>query len=348
MTVTVVMTGTGCKNIMPRSPGAFSDGVVIMLASSGISYHWCFDTAGCTVSVDNIRIKFTYKYQHYSFDRRVAVPSVVNICHLLESLSYQCQDESAYDTEWSYHDFFKIGAYSRVCRVFGGKLLEPWSCAVLIGRYCFDSQVKLVAPEAVFDFNPNKVPPEVVSRLLGLLRGPAVSVGLVRYDVAFDFPLPRSEVHLIRDNRRGYRLFDEGGAVTEYQGARGSHGAVKIYDKTKESGLDVDVTRCEITVSGDFCGSHAELFPRLICFADVQTNLSMVNLPFEVQACIMHPDLLPVLRSTCHRNTYSKFAKMIDSLFTKSLTHEEWTRVDRFIRCCLLEFTGLRSGGVTA
>ena len=83
-------------------------------------------------------------------------------------------------------------------------------------------------------FHPNKVPLEILQQVIARLRGPALIVELVRFDIAFDFPCKREAVTLVQDQRRSYRLFREKGAITEYQGARSSHGSLKLYDKTKE------------------------------------------------------------------------------------------------------------------
>ena len=78
---------------------------------------------------------------------------------------------------------------------------------------------------------------------------------LVRYDVAIDIPYKRDFVKLIRNNRSNYQYltdFDKKGtilarSVTEYQGRRNHNKFTKLYDKTKESNLDYDLTRLEIT-----------------------------------------------------------------------------------------------------
>lgn len=207
---------------------------------TGIPYCEFLDTSIGRCSIDNVRIKFTYKFATYDWDRREAVPSIDHISNYLDVMDIL--DLSAgIDVSWSYKDFFKIGAYARTACIAG----SDWSCAVMIGRYCFDSACKRVAPEAVLDYNPNKVPAAVAARIVSLLRGPAASFKIVRFDVAFDIPRPRSDLVLVKDPRRSYRLFEEDGARTEYQGARGSHGALKVYDKTAEMGLSVPVSRVE-------------------------------------------------------------------------------------------------------
>lgn len=191
---------------------------------TGIPYCEFLDTSIGRCSIDNVRIKFTYKFATYDWDRREAVPSIDHISNYLDVMDIL--DLSAgIDVSWSYKDFFKIGAYARTACIAG----SDWSCAVMIGRYCFDSACKRVAPEAVLDYNPNKVPAAVAARIVSLLRGPAASFKIVRFDVAFDIPRPRSDLVLVKDPRRSYRLFEEDGARTEYQGARGSHGALYRY-----------------------------------------------------------------------------------------------------------------------
>ena len=276
---------------------------------TGIPYCEFLDTSIGRCSIDNVRIKFTYKFATYDWDRREAVPSIDHISNYLDVMDIL--DLSAgIDVSWSYKDFFKIGAYARTACIAG----SDWSCAVMIGRYCFDSACKRVAPEAVLDYNPNKVPAAVAARIVSLLRGPAASFKIVRFDVAFDIPRPRSDLVLVKDPRRSYRLFEEDGARTEYQGARGSHGALKVYDKTAEMGLSVPVSRVELTVEHASFRSMADVFPRLYCFSDYQLDCSFSSLPFQVQACVLHPDLLPLLKSSSSRPTYLKYMNLMDSL----------------------------------
>ena len=77
-----------------------------------------------------------------------------------------------------------------------------------------------------------------MQRFVSLLKGSALSVAVQRFDVAFDYALPRAEVRLIEDKAKSYRYFREQGAVTEYQGKRSTHGALKLYDKTKENSFN--------------------------------------------------------------------------------------------------------------
>lgn len=304
-----------------------------MSSFAGVPYGLFLDTDSCRVSIDNIRLKFCYKFSRYSWRRGEAVPSIDSISSLLDVFDLQHYSEQL-DVSWSYKDFFKIGAYCRTATIAG----LDWSCAVLIGRYCFDSSCKQVAPEAVFDFNPNKVPMHIIHRLVFLLRDSAISVNVLRYDVAFDFPLPRDDVVLVRgDSRRSYRLFLDGGGKTEYLGARSSHGSLKLYDKTAESSLSVPVTRAEVTVEAASFTSIRDVFPSLYCFSGCQLDFSFSELPFQVHACVMYPELIPVLRSKCSAPTYRKYMSQISSLSQAVLTLD-FSAADCFISSALTSY----------
>ena len=129
---------------------------------TGISYGEYLDTPQCRVSLDNVRMKFTYKYKRYDFEKHEAVNSIDLYSIMLDRLFFE-----GCDIKWHQCDFFKIGNYVRTCAISG---IDPfsgaWSCAVMIGRYTFDSTCKQIAPEIVFDFNPNKVPDDVSAEII--------------------------------------------------------------------------------------------------------------------------------------------------------------------------------------
>ncbi len=297
----------------------------------GIPYGRYLDTSSCRVSVDNIRLKFTYKYQNFDYEKKETILSIDQLSKLIDNMFFHnC------DTQWSFKDFFKIGSYCRTCTLSG----LGWSCAVLFGRYCYDASCKQIAPEVVFDFNPNKVPAEVLKQVISHLRGPALTVQLLRFDIAFDFPCKRDAITLVQDRRRSYRLFREEGAITEYQGARGSHGSLKLYDKTKESCLSCDVTRCEITVGGGYAGTLADIFPKMYCFDSLQFSLDFSSLPFAIKACVLYPDLIDLLASSGDKKTRRKYLSMLDSVTSSSLVPDNWLAVDHFISSVLFDYIG--------
>lgn len=163
---------------------------------------------------------------------------------------------------------------------------------------------------------------------------------LIRFDIAFDFPCKRDSIILIRDQRRSYRLFREDGSVTEYQGARQSHGSLKLYDKTKESSLTCDVTRCEITVDGGFAGDFSKLFPQMYCFRSLQLDLGFDSLPFPVKACLLYPELIELMTSSVDRKSRRKYLSMLEHVSNSSLAPDNWPAVERFIFSSLAEYIG--------
>ncbi len=279
-------------------------------------------------------MKFTYKYKNFNFDKCEPVLAVEQLYNRIDSLFFH---RDGFDICWAACESFKIGNYVRTARISG----LNWSCAVLLGRYAFDSSCRNIAPEAVLDFNPNKVPEEWYSNILCLLRDGALSCEISRYDVAFDFPMDRGEVTLIPNDRQSYKQFKESSkGTTEYQGERSHHAAMKLYDKTKESGLDVPVTRCEITVDGSFCGSLKKLFPTLTTYRNLQLDTAFADLPFEVKACLAHPDLIPMLQSSVSRNTWSKLKALLTTYGTAELSPGSWRDIDTFVRSALAALKG--------
>lgn len=304
---------------------------------AGISYGEYLDTPQCRISVDNVRMKFEYKYKTYDFEKHEAICTVDLLCDCLDRLYFDhC------DIIWQRCDFFKIGNYARTCKISGVDLFgENWSCAVMIGRYTFDNSCKLVAPEIVFDFNPNKVPSDRYMQIANLLRNGCRNVTVSRYDLAFDFPVPRGHVTLIPNDRQSYKLFRETQkGTTEYQGERSHHGAMKLYDKTKESALAVPVTRCEITIDGEYKKSIAPLFPSLVVLGDLQMDMGFSDLPFQVVACLLHPDLIPQLKSKVDYKTWKKYSGMIADNGQRKLTPDNWHIVDNYVTSWLSRLLG--------
>ena len=283
-------------------------------------------------------MKFTYKYKNYDFEKHRATSSIDLYSGLIDRLFFE-----GCDTAWHNCDFFKIGNYARTCTISG---IDPfageWSCAVMVGRYTYDNTCKQVAPEIVFDFNPNKVPDDMSSTIIRLVSDSALHVDITRYDVAFDFPIPREHVTLIPNERQSYKLFKEASkGITEYQGDRSHHNAMKLYDKTKESSLAVPVTRCEITVSGEYINSLKQLFPVLVVLGDLQMDIGFANLPFQVVACLIHPDLIPILKEKVDHKTWKKYREQIQTHGQRNLTPGNWEEVDSYVCTRLSRLKGV-------
>lgn len=127
--------------------------------------------------------------------------------------------------------------------------------------------------EGVIDFNPNKVGENALfQEFWKMLQLHTCTRDVVRYDLAIDLPLPRSQCRLVRDGKRTYEYFIKDDGLTEYLGTRSHHGYVKLYDKTKESNLDYPLTRLELTIDGR--SDPSDIFPRVV-WRDPQMSLLM-------------------------------------------------------------------------
>jgi hypothetical protein len=131
--------------------------------------------------------------------------------------------------EFSYRDLFQIKT-------------DNYSFALAIGfNGCSKDR-----HNGYIEFNPNKCKGGIFQTIWKNLIDVTVKSEVIRFDLAIDIPLPRYLVKLIKDNRN-YTYLSNKGSTTEYLGLRSHAGFIKLYDKTKESKLDYDVTRLEIT-----------------------------------------------------------------------------------------------------
>lgn len=296
---------------------------------AGIDYGSYLDVDNCRVSVDNMRLRFCYNESSYSFNFQQSYDTMAYYRRKLQACDWSTLG-CGFKTEFFVAPAFRIGGYQIVVRVE----CDYGSFSLLIGRFTFSGS-KLVVPEIILDYNPNKIPGYLIRWFYDFLSNGCKSVDVVRFDLAFDYPLPRNEVFLVQDMKRGYRLFREHSAVTEYQGKRNTNGALKIYDKTAELGLVVDVTRVEITVDGDFSGQIEELFPRLHRFS-TQLDFNLFDADFAVAACVLYPDLIDVLRATVSRNTYKRYYDAIKDFNQVSLVPTDWNSIHGWVASFIL------------
>lgn len=106
------------------------------------------------------------------------------------------------------------------------------------------------------EFNPNKCMQLTQFEIfLNQFYELLCAVKLVRYDLAIDIPIKRDLARLRKNGKSNYEFLKKGSkeglllktSVTEYSGIREKNYYTKLYDKTKESNLDYDLTRLEIT-----------------------------------------------------------------------------------------------------
>jgi len=98
----------------------------------------------------------------------------------------------------------------------------------------------------VIEFNPNKC---LLHGLLDLILSTffnTLSVEVVSVDVAMDIPISINRLIIDKYRKQTYKLFDNGGDDKTHYLGKGD-GRIKIYNKARESGLDGDLTRYEIS-----------------------------------------------------------------------------------------------------
>lgn len=285
--------------------------------------------SGLTASIDSVRMKYSYSRKSYDQERSESVNTIDAVLRDLTSTGLYM--ERLFDIHHMQSNF-RIGNYAHTV-VYD--LADGNSFAVMVGRYSYDSGDKQMACEAVVDFNPNKVTPRAWKRVLGILASRANSVTVHRFDLAMDFPVLRDTLQLVQRPGSTYSKYvGTDGAITEYNGNRSQHSAVKLYDKAKELDLDAPMTRLEITISREKFKNVHQLIPSIQSLAPLELSLCLDELPFEVQAVIIHPDLYERLRASTSRNTWAKYKKLIQSyggaMFT--IPEDQLDQIDKYVR----------------
>lgn len=217
----------GSGEIPPCLIGEFRDVNTIgagEIKTEPLRFLGCSVGGGVTCSLDNVRLRMR-------FDEAEAIE--LND----KAETWQCDDYRLYEARG------KVGGWRFLHRFGMGET------SVVIGVGHISTKVNMT--RGFVEFNPNKVArcPEfwrVWAKLMRYVRKASVA----RYDLAVDVPIDRDFVRLQKD-RRMYQL-NQSKSMTEYLGRRDASGFVKVYDKTAESGLDVPLTRVELTCDGDW------------------------------------------------------------------------------------------------
>lgn len=195
---------------------------------------------GHTYSCDMLRLKFKYpKYLE------------IEILNQINSINYSMHN----DIDIQYYESFKDSGFRHlfVIKVFDSFERVDLSYTLTIG---FRHNMHLSDSNFIgfIEFNPNKAITrfEVVKHFFEIINVYAQiqSNGhkyvLVRYDMAIDVKAPRQLFSIIKEGKRRYMYVQEK-SVSEYLGRRLSDGYTKVYDKGEEQGLDIDMTRIEVT-----------------------------------------------------------------------------------------------------
>ena len=159
--------------------------------------------------------------------------------------------------------------------------------------------------DLVLEYNPNKCAGSpLLDYILSNFYKDNPHVEVRKMDIAIDIPCNILDLRLYKD-RRDLTVIDKGSDnKTYYVGARGSNGHIKLYNKSRESGLDFDLTRYELTIT------PKDYIDRIICSYDLDprllipvTDINNFQLDFDLKgqdklniiACIDNPSLLSLL-----------------------------------------------------
>lgn len=184
------------------------------------------------------------------------------------------------------------------------------------------------------EFNPNKVAQNYVftrvfNCLMSFSKGPP---GIVRFDLAVDFPVLRSDCFLLKDQRRYEEIRNSGEDRTQYLGARNKPGRCKLYNKTLESGLAYPLSRLEITVSGESMSYEEVLaiWPRVMIWEDLQLAFDDVSLKeidrFVLRSLVLDPQRIEELswyrrkKIECILGRYTRFLEMDKSTYEEIIS----------------------------
>lgn len=225
---------------------------------NGIPYYKPYVTDDAIYSLDMVRISFDIGSRGQELSNMLQTIDLKDAqdANLLDLNYYQSFREYKYEHLWTITDkktetkaTLSVGLHLR-----GGGANDGRSLGFL-------------------EFNPNKVMHSPLLReIITQIQVLSVDMELKRYDLAIDLPIPRYLAKLERQGKKMYQYIVKDDGVTEYLGRRNTHGFVKLYDKTKESGLDKDFTRLEITL--DPSESVKNAFP-VVRVNDAQYSLDI-------------------------------------------------------------------------
>ena len=136
-----------------------------------------------------------------------------------------------------------------------------------LGFGTYGKDYTTTSTDCKLEFNPAKVRnSQWFINLYHMLVYNSKFIEFRRFDVAIDLPIPRTQLRMLKDNRK-YSLLDYGGEDrTEYLGIRSGHGNCKLYNKALEQKSSGDLTRLELTL--DYANSSwtefQRIFPRVL------------------------------------------------------------------------------------
>ena len=178
-----------------------------------------------------------------------------------------------------YHTSLQLFQFRNLLQITN--LTDSTSFALGLG---FNSATNQGKTTCFIEFNPNKTMSNYfVQPFLDFIKLHCHNIDVVRYDIAFDIPLPRELFALVKDRRKYKKIYSlelnnkDMSDFTEYLGVRSNNGYVKLYNKQIESDLDSPLTRLEITLDKlEYNNLIAEM-PTLNIFTYNERDYSLLN-----------------------------------------------------------------------
>ena len=161
--------------------------------------------------------------------------------------------------------------------------------------------------DLVLEYNPNKCNGSLLLNYVidNIFRGDR-HVEVKSLDIAIDIPVNILDINYSVKGNMNRRIFDNGSDDRTYYFRKAkSNGAIKIYNKKRESNLDYDLTRYEITLNPNVCIDSMSVYsvPEEL-FIPVR-DINNFQLPVDIKgtdkilllACMEHPEYLKDLDS---------------------------------------------------
>ena len=234
----------------------------------------------------------------YSIDKvRLKVEMSVEVFELVIKKQFDYEPNIKYKMMTSissYRHNFYIDDYD----VFGVKC-SFWLAATHNSRKHSDHT------DVVLEYNPNKcVGSPILNYLLDNIFKDNKYVEVKSFDLAIDIPCNILDINISQCGNMNRRIFDNGSDDKTYYFRKGkSNGAIKIYNKKRESKLSYELTRYEITLNPNvyICDMSAYTVPEDL-FIPVR-NISNYQFPLDINdtdkvlllACMEHSEYLKML-----------------------------------------------------
>ena len=216
-----------------------------------IHYYQAIQEDGVTCSIDMIRLKLDFS----SEEKTVAFGKWLSAPHRLYVETYPNSFK-----QYSYRNLFKITCSNDQSFVLGLSLNGNNKDSYYLG---------------FLEFNPNKVADQREFRkVYDMLRTYCFCAEVVRWDLAVDVPLRRDMCILQKDKRTYHLIQNSSLDKDEKLGQRNKSGYVKLYNKSLESGLDIDMTRLEITIGGNL---NYEDFVKILPRVEVKGEQQVID-----------------------------------------------------------------------